>query len=427
MYDDYLTPQRADRVSLDVASAGAAPIDDPGRIRAVDAIRGFALFGVVWMNLYESTSRMVPHAILDGLRTAPLDRVVAFLSSWLMQGKAQCLFGVLFGFGFAMFTERVTQRRANASLLYARRLAALLLFGTAQFVLLWWGDILHDYAAVGFLLLLTPRLPSAAMPALALGLLFLSDPLATIAAQLLGQQPHDGIVAVHARLNTGLWRALAAGDYGATVRLALVRMRLLYAGPHLLAMWGPLAGQFLLGAFVYRQGWLQDAAAHRRLFRRTTAVALPFGFVLTALAPLRRLLPAWPWAALPAPLWDTVDDGAVLLLAIGYGALVASFVVRKPDNAISTGLAAFGRMALTNYVMQSFFYFFVEYGFGLDLFTRTGATSDLLLGVAVTTAQIAFSLAWLRKYQFGPLEWLWRSVTYGHWQTLGRRPLPAAS
>lgn len=78
-------------------------------------------------------------------------------------------------------------------------------------------------------------------------------------------------------------------------------------------------------------------------------------------------------------------------------------------------------MALTNYVLQSVFYFLVMDGFGLGLIGRIGQTADLGLALAVVSAQIVFSVWWLTRYRFGPLEWLWRSVTYGSWQTLRRR------
>ncbi len=396
----------------------AAPVDYRGRIQAIDVIRGFALFGVVWMNLFENTTRMVPHAILAALSTAPVDRVVGFLSSWLMQGKAQCLFGILFGFGFAVFSERVARRQANARLLYARRLTALLVFGWAHLVFLWWGDILHDYALLGFLLLLTPRLPSWVMLALAVALLCLSGPLATLVASMAGHDLPAELGHAHAQLNHALWQSLSTGDYGATVQASLLRLRFLYDGAGAITLVAPLIGQFLFGAWLFRQGWLQDVAAHRRLFRRAVGIGLPIGITLASLAPLRRLLPAT--AILPVPLADIFDDIGTLVLALGYGAAIALLATRRSTATPVVGLAAFGRMALTNYVAQSFFYFFIEDGFGLDLFTRTGVTTDLAFGVAVSLCQIAFSMWWLGRFRFGPLEWLWRSVTYGKWQQLVR-------
>ena len=396
----------------------AAPVDYRGRIQAIDVIRGFALFGVVWMNLFENTTRMVPHALLAALSTAPADRVVGFLSSWLMQGKAQCLFGILFGFGFAVFSERVARRQANARLLYARRLTALLVFGWAHLVFLWWGDILHDYALLGFLLLLTPRLPSPLMLALAVALLCLSGPLATLVASMAGHDLPAELGYAHAQLNRALWQSLSAGDYGATVRASLLRLRLLYDGAGAITLVAPLIGQFLLGAWLFRQGWLQDVAAHGRLFRRAVGIGLPIGIALAWLAPLRRLLPAT--AILPVPLADIFDDIGTLVLALGYGAAIALLATCRSTATPVVGLAAFGRMALTNYVAQSFFYFFIEDGFGLDLFTRTGVTTDLAFGVMVSLCQIALSTWWLGRFGFGPLEWLWRSVTYGKWQQLVR-------
>ncbi len=428
MSETVAVPERA-RSGLSAAglvTSPPAPVDERGRIQAIDVVRGFALFGVVWMNLFESTTRMVPPSMLSALPTAPADRVIGFLSSWLMQGKAQCLFGILFGFGFAVFTDRVAGRHANAHVLYARRLAALLVFGWAHLVFLWWGDILHDYALLGFLLLVTPRLPSGLMLALAVTLLCFPGPVALLVASMAGHDFAAEIGHAHAQLNHALWHALAAGDYRATIRASLLRVRLLYGGAGTITLLAPLIGQFLLGAWLFRQGWLQEVASHKRLLRYAAGVALPFGLALAALAPLRRVWPAT--AFLPMPLADIVDEIGTLVLALAYGATLALLATcrsaAKPVvgfpvvGFLIVGFAAFGRMALTNYVAQSFVYFFVEYGFGLDLFTHTGVTADLILGVAVTCCQITFSLWWLGRFRFGPLEWLWRSSTYGRWQPL---------
>ena len=390
----------------DVSLTGqGAPVDDASRIRDLDVIRGVALFGVVWMNLHESTTWFVPHQRLDALASAPVDRIVDTLAEWLVLGKAQCLFGILFGFGFAIFTERAMQRRSDAGLLYARRLTALLVLGVVQYIFLWWGDILHDYALVGFLLLPSRRLPDRFVLVAGVTLMLFSEPLARLWAAEVAHVDLSAIKALgRAHFHTVMWDALSSGDYAGLLHGVAVRTRLMYANPSLIENKGHLLGQFLFGAWLFRKGWLRQVSAHPRLFNRTAALCVPVGLALSAVDLYGHS--------------DLAGEVSVPLLALGYGALLVVAGRNAFIHRHMAGLAAFGRMALTNYVAQSFIYFFVDYGFGFDLIEKVGTSVDLVLALAITAAQVGFSLWWLRRYRFGPLEWVWRSVTYNRRQTL---------
>ena len=395
----------------------AVPVDRADRIRDIDVIRGVALFGVVWMNLADTTARLMPAAVKAALPTAAADRVMAFLGDWVISGKAQCQFGVLFGVGFALFTERVARRRADAGQVYARRLTFLLALGLLHFFLLWWGDILHDYAAVGFLLLLTPRLSDRALIGLALALLLCSGPAVQLWSTYLAGDEGAAHHAQLALLHTALWRALTGGHYVSLIHCTAWRADLTYANPRVLAYLGMLAGQFLLGAWIFRKGWLQDTAGHIDLFRRLAATALPAGLLAALVAPIIEALGVT-WHGATGALLNVITNTATLSLALGYASLLVLACRHWTNAALVTGLAAFGRMALTNYVAQSIFILFVFDGFGLGLMRSSGAAVDVLLALVFAASQIAISVWWLGVFRFGPLEWLWRSATYGQWQRL---------
>ncbi len=403
------------------AAPDAAPIAENRRIHHVDVIRGFALFGVAWMNLYAITDFATPSDRLRQLWTAPLDRVIGFGGQWLMLDKAQTLFGILFGFGFAVFVDRLSERRDDATAVYARRLSALAVFGIAHFVLLWWGDILHDYALVGFVLLLTRRWPGWLLASLGGALMLLAGQLLPLALHLPGgREAGAAISASLAAQRQVAWQALGSGDYRLLLELVRERALLFYTTPFVLTAWPLILGQFLFGAWLHRTGWLQAPERHLPVFRRAAAIGLPIGLALALLRPLRAVLvAAHPHPA--GPVLELLEDAALPVLASGYASLLVLAGCRPGGQERLRGLAAFGRMALTNYVLQSVFYVLVLDGFGLGLIGHVGQAADFGLALALAGLQVAFSLWWLKRYRFGPLEWLWRSVTYRSWQTLRRQ------
>ena len=392
-----------------------APVVERGRIIAIDVIRGAALFGVLWMNLYAVTIRLVPHAMRDALATAPADRAVSLLSEWLLSDKAQTMFGVLFGFGFAVFIDRAAARGAAASTLFARRLLFLLVLGMLQYVCLWWGDILHDYAVLGFALLLVRRWPTSLLAWVGFCLILLAPFGSWLAAAILGDPGRHVLDAARTHFQETMWPATRAGAYGDMVRAIRWRNAVLYGDGHAVYVAATLIGQFLLGAALFRTGWLQDVETHRDLFRRVGVVCIPAGLVLAGLDPAQTLIGHRP---LPLPQWvlGLLGTASEVVLAAGYVALLVLATMHSSIRLFCASLAAMGRMALSNYVMQSVFIFVGIDGFGLGLIGRTGIALDGVITLIVFAFQMLLSRWWLGRYRFGPLEWLWRSATYGQWQ-----------
>lgn len=389
------------------------------RMPELDIVRGFALFGVLWMNLYEHADLAIAPGVLDKLWLAPVDKVVAPLSGWLMQGKAQALFSLLFGLGFALFLDRAEKRGADGTWLYVRRLSFLLVLGIAHALLLWIGDILNAYAMMGFLLILTRRWPNWAVLAAGLALTLLT----TLAMRFYADMtvPHG---------QTPWWNTLAEAnsarryivfqshDYLAYVRElwigALPELYLTPVGPTYL---GWILGRFLLGSWIFRQGWMQDTQRYAAGFRKWAPILLVSGLVIAAIGPALYLL----GIKVPSPYnygMGLLGRLSQLILPLGYAATLVVLWQKRRMTRLLTGLGAAGQMALTNYLTQSLLYFFVLYGFGLGLLPYAGATFCLLLALGFYALQIGFSIWWLKRYRFGPAEWVWRSFTYGERQPI---------
>jgi uncharacterized protein len=406
----------------------SGPVARQERISELDIIRGVALFGVLWINVLGHAEFAIPQEHLDALPTARIDGIVDILSRWIAQGKAQGLFSLLFGFGFAMLMDRLEGRGADATAIYLRRLTILLVIGIAHLFLLWNGDILHVYALMGFLLLLTRRWPGWLLLLVGLALATFCIP-ALVVWETIGFPGGEAPwIAEQTAGQARRFALLQGSDYGAfvaeNVRVVWYEV---YGYPIVPLLLGFVLGRFMVGAWIYRQGWLQEPKARAAFFRRWATILIPAGLLLSGLRML--LMTGVDFGVAGNLLVRFVGWAAMLPLALGYAALVAALCQKEAWRRRLSGFGATGQMALTNYVTQSFFFVFVLYGFGLGLLPWNGATFALGFTIAVFVCQVAFSRWWLARYRFGPLEWVWRSLTYGTRQPMrlasGREAAPA--
>lgn len=392
---------------------GARPVATGERIAAIDIIRGFALFGVLWMNLDENRGLNMPIDALDHLWTSGLDRWVGFIAHWIMHGKAQTLFSLLFGFGFANIVDRLDARDLPTARIFLRRMAILFVFGAINTFLLYIGDILNAYALMGCLLYLTRRWPVRRLLLVGLPLSILADGALELTTQVFWNGEHYWIPGFDegAEIRQGLFVSAHYPAYVAELwRSFWIEW---FATPEWFVYLGHIMGRFLIGSWIFHQGWFSDTVSHRTVFVHTARIALPTGLLLAGIAAASSDFDLG-----PTGLADATFPLGMLLLACGYGAAIVLLHQSGRCDRLFAGLAAVGRMALTNYLMQSVFYLFAIYGFGLGLMPWLGATLSLVLAVAFFVLQMVFSQWWLARYRFGPLEWLWRSLTYGERQTM---------
>lgn len=400
-----------------------SPLPTPAaeRIDALDALRGFALGGILLINLTAFASPGGPPGF--GGDDAPADRAAVFALLWLVESKFFCLFSLLFGIGFSLQLARAEAGGAGATRRFARRLIALGGFGVAHILLLWEGDILLVYAVTGALLLLFRNRTPRGLVVWAVWLL--AVPLAVYAILFVGL--------LAARLDPNLGAELRAADAELVQTFAdarrkasesaadfgsLMRERIASYGETgvLLASRIPtILAMFLIGLAAGRTGLL--VASDDRLLRRLRVWGLGVGLTAAALIAVGAfVLP--PVSGLLALLFNQAFAGPVL--ALGYaGAFL--LLTRRPgwDRRLAP-LAAVGRMALTNYLAQSLIcsVLFVRWGFNLG--TVVPPLGQLGVAVVIFAVQVLVSLCWLRAFRFGPMEWLWRSITYWRWQPLRR-------
>ena len=386
----------------------------PTRQPLIDALRGFALLGVFLVNLrFFSLDALMTEAAQQALPSAALDHALRTGMEWLLDMKAITLFSLLFGIGVAMQMEGNTPGRMAAHL---RRMAALLVIGLLHSVLLWWGDILLVYAVVGLLLPLFRHLGDRALLVSGVAVALLLPPL-------LSPWIRDWVALLtpRAQMNAMALDALANGT------LAQAWWRNLQLAAWLkLSNWALLffvLGRFLLGYWAGRRGLLQQPQAHLPLLRSLAAGGMLLGAAfLWVDATADALKQAWPAlrGGVPGYLLRVSYRVAPLALGIAAAATFALLYLRPWAERVLRVFVPAGRMALSNYLLQSVICVPLFAGFGLGIGPLHGLWPVLLVAAVVFPLQLWASACWLRSHRFGPVEWLWRSASEGQWLPLRR-------
>ncbi|GGD45134.1 DUF418 domain-containing protein [Pseudoxanthomonas indica] len=399
----------------------AAPVAPHERQPLIDALRGLALAGVLMANLgYLSLYDFTGDAARAALPTAAFDLAVLKAMELLVSSKAITLFSLLFGLGFAIQLERAQARGAGGLRHYLQRLGWLLIIGLAHSYLIWWGDILTIYAVVGLLLVLFRHAPDRW---LLWGGLFIAVLLPGLIGPWLnsvidGESQRSSIYARSLlAFVSDSWRDTFAANTALVHWTRLMNWSLICF----------VLGRFLIGYWAGRRQLLQRAEDHLPLLRRILIGALAVAIVAGALLLLCNANPDWREHMAGRLLRSTVFRLAPLALAIAYAAGFVLLFQRAAWRRVLMGLALLGRMALTNYLMQSVLGIFLFYGIGLGIGPWTGLTGWLLAWFGILAAQIAFSHFWLARFRYGPCEWAWRSLTYGKLQPIRRPRVALAS
>jgi uncharacterized protein len=374
---------------LRVATAASVPrtqgpVPPAERIVALDVFRGFAMFGVLVAYCVWSLGTL-PSELFT-----PLDRALEPLVGFAVDGKFYTILAFLFGLGFQLQLGRAANDPRSVRL-YGRRLLVLAGLGLLHALLLRNGDILLPYAATGFLLILLRRESDRALVAIAL--LFLLLPFA---AQALWQASGLPLPARPAGAGGGYW----------VENFAWVR----YWYATAILNWPPNLTLFLFGLLAGRHAVVARLAAHPQAAAAILAAGLVAGagcYVVT-----NWLRAGREFGAAQRIAASLLFDLHAWSLAAAYMAALLLALRSEAGSRLLLPLAAVGRMALTNYLMQAALLVPLCLAFGW--FDRFTPSRGVLLALAVfLLIQIPFSLLWLRRHAFGPAEWLWRLLTYG--------------
>lgn len=396
-----------------------SPVSAKKRHIFLDALRGFALLGVCLANYPEfSLYTFQPQSVVDAMPSAGVDSVVQFIMYVLVDGKFYTLFSLLFGIGFSIIIANAASRGADGMRIFYRRMIILALIGCTHLMVVWSGDILLLYAILGMLLPLCRRMTDRCILSVAGALLLLP-----VAIDLICERWGLSLAAwpYGKWWETALGYGITADNFGTWLRDADT-----YADVSRFLMQGAwerlyefvdgnryfkVLGLFMIGFVVGRHKIYADLRRFRPLLVKTAAWGLAVGLPLSVAYAISGM-GGHPWGSAAHTLLYTVS---VYPLGMAYAALVGLLCMRYGHLAVWRWMAAPGRMALTNYVSQSLIGMLLFYGIGLGLGASLGLGATELVALGVFTFQVLFSRAWLSAFRFGPLEWIWRMLTYGKW------------
>lgn len=423
------------------------PTRSSERIEVLDVIRGYALWGVLLINMMNFGALQVD------LWTDPTNHFTYWAQRFFFEQKSWRLFSFMFGLGFALQMFRAEERGVGFVSVYTRRL--IVLFGIGMLHSFVYGSILVPYAVLGFVLMFFRKASPRALLIWVVVLLMSwpvdqhvtrvwnrshpPDPeLATETRQGNAAETEAGMDGGQARrrahANGTLFEFLAANRQGVTGQVTGFVTWNRYRGSESLV---GFFAMFLLGLYVGRKRIFEHLDRHRRFVRQVLWWGLGLGLAASLsdwiirdfvcqVDSIRKegpcldaLHPAVPFGR--AVVWSFGASA----FAFFYGALIVVLFERPRWRRILTPLGAVGRTPLTNYVLQTILFALVFAGFGFGQEARLGSAPVFAIAALIYAIEIPLSVWWLRHFQFGPLEWLWRTLTYMRLQPMRRRPTGA--
>lgn len=387
------------------------------RFEILDVLRGFALLGDLLANMATHSGYFFLSDIKQQmLSTATSDSIIMWLLHFLVEGKFYSIFSLLFGVGFALQMKRSDTLHSNFSGRYRRRLFILFLIGLLHAVFFYVGDILTVYAITGLFLLLFGKASNKTLLRSAVILMilpilqyaiFLGIALSNTGATPPPTDPtaprfFDQLIAQY---QTGSFAGIVKNNIG-----GLIFGR--YPDLFFTGRFFRVLAMFLLGFYVTRKMLFANITENRLFLIKVmiwgAIIGIPCNLALAMIMQTDAYYNMEPLGIIQ-PL---VYAFGVPALSLFYAAGICLLYNTESNHKLLHIFSAVGRMALTNYIMQSIICCFIFMNYGLGWFAQVGPAKLMLIGIAIYTVQIIFSHWWLSRFLFGPMEWLWRSGTY---------------
>lgn len=386
------------------------------RIADVDALRGFALLGILQVNIMAFASVFYGLPTGEPEQTLGFNDLVHLFISTIFEMKFYLLFSFLFGYSVTLQMQSAVRAGEAFVPRFLRRQAGLWVIGLLHAVLLFHGDILSTYAILGVVLLLWRNSADRTLLKSAIWLISIT---AILWASLGVLQWMVGEVQDPAQdlLNAQYAYTAYTGSFGSVIMQHINELKLMWL--ILLLIQAPCAlAMFLLGFLAGKHQFLAQPDQYRPYLKQAIKAGLFIGLPASLITALTALFSTGTY-------WEIFGLALSLVtapfLTFGIIALMLKFFGTERGLFWRDALAPAGRMALSNYLLQSLICGFIFYGYGLALIDQTTAIGNVLIGVLIFVFQLFFSHWWMKHYYYGPLEWLLRALTIGRWPDLKRK------
>lgn len=391
-------------------------MESKSRIHVIDSLRGFALLGILFIHMlmFFLAGPFTPEINAMAVQSS-LDKALRAAIYWIALSKFYSIFSVLFGLGFYIQMRNGRKKLKNFHLRFLWRMVILAGFGFLHWTY-YAGDILVLYAVIGIILLLLSFLSDKALLLLAI-LLF-----AGLGRILFFTIDADGSLFSYdwSVLYGNFTNAALNGSFFDVAQSSYARM-VMFWDEHF-NLWGRFyntLSYFIFGLLLGRLSWLEDLDFHIAKFKIAFVVSL-CGAVLFGGLHLKFIGGAWELFIHPHDVWFIVTQYSIFdFYSISLSTCYASGFILAANHfkngRIFLYLSSYGRMALTSFLTQSALGTFIFFNWGLGLIHELSVSACLIVFLIVAVAQITFSHFWLKHFRYGPLEWLWRSLTYFEW------------
>ena len=409
-------------------SSKAGPVKPVERIIDLDILRGIALFGIMVVNLYLFSNPIAIVAADTSLWSEWYNQAFLFISRVFFEGKFITLFSFLFGLGFYIFTERLKEKGLQERRVFFRRMLLLFFIGMLHAWLLWAGDILAPYALSGMIIMLflyrTDKTIKVWIGIFVGGFLLLFSLLILFTTWAMSMPDVAaniklGFTEVSEEFQDLLERGYEVytnGTYSEMIAYRAEELSFTWSGLFITPLGIPyIIATFLFGFLIGRKGLLQKPKLLRTLLipRRWNllipGLLLSLLYAITNLYSNPVLFDGWTLLQMLS-----IIPGAPLLM-LGYCGFILKWLDENKAGSFLNRFAPVGRMALTNYILQSVICTTIFYGFGFGLIGHFPPIFILPLAIVIFGAQVYASEWYFKAYKMGPLEKMWRAGTYLKW------------
>ncbi len=429
------------------ATVKADPVSAGERLLCLDALRGVAVLGILVMNIYAFAMPFPAYSnplIMGG--TGALDIGTWFVTHILFDQKFMSIFSMLFGAGMILMMNRAESRGAAFGPIYYRRTFWLLLIGMLHGYLIWFGDILFHYALMGMIVFAFRKASPKSLVAIACAILPITL-LINFASSFYIEDLQSQVVEIQQIESAGAaldesqqkkleeWNEMRPffapsdaeiqedvdahrGKYADVLAHRVPFVVFTQVNLTLVIILWRVGGLMLIGMALMKLGVL-SGERNIRFYSKMALWSYGLGLPLTIFS--AAILNAHDFDPLyVARVGGIPNYVGSILVAFGHIAAVILIVRSGALRGIVERFAAVGRMALSNYLMQSVVMTTIFYGYGLSLYAEVPRFWQQGFVVGLITVQLLLSPWWLRRFNFGPVEWLWRSLTYGQRQPMRR-------